>query len=61
MTHSEYLESYMALTNASLDELALLHGRQSWDEATAYLTQLRAQQDALWDQFRQSAGQLVNP
>lgn len=61
MTHDQYLEAYLALTSASLTEIALLHGRESWAEATTAVTQLRAQQDALWETFRASAGQLVNP
>lgn len=61
MDHATYLDRYESLTSAALSELALMHGREQWTEATTYLTSLRAQQDALWDQFRQSAGQLVNP
>lgn len=61
MDHATYLDRYHELTTAALSELALLHGREAWDEATTYLTALRAQQDALWEQFRASAEQRVNP
>lgn len=61
MDHAIYLDRYEALTSAALGELALLHGREDWPAATAYLTQLRAAQDALWDEFRASASQQVKP
>jgi len=61
MDHATYLESYLSLTTSALAELALLHGREEWTDATAYLTDLRAQQDALWEEFRASAQREVNP
>lgn len=61
MDHATYLDRYEALTSTALAELALLHGKQDWTAATTYLTDLRAAQDALWEAFKASAAQLVNP
>lgn len=61
MDHATYLETYLALTSPALDEIALLHGRADWPNATAAVTQLRAQQDQLWETFKDSAQQMVNP
>lgn len=61
MDHLTYLESYLSATNTALDEIALLHGKQDWTNATSAVTALRTQQDALWTEYVASAQQLVNP
>jgi hypothetical protein len=61
MDHLTYLETYLDLTNKALGEIALLHGREDWTDAADAVTKLRADQDALWDRFRASAQQGVNP
>ncbi len=61
MTHATYLERYVEITTAALAELALMHGRGDFAEATTYLTQLRAGLDALWEQFKDAASAGVNP
>lgn len=61
MDHLTYLETYLALTTPALAEIALLHGREDWPAATQAITDLRAQQDALWETFKNSAQQQVKP
>lgn len=61
MTHAAYLERYVEITTPALAEIALLHGRGEFDEATAYLTALRTALDALWEQFKDVASAGVNP
>lgn len=61
MDHITYLERYLALTDPALAEIAIQHGREDWPSAVAGLTALRAAQDALWETFKDSAQQGVNP
>lgn len=61
MDHTAYLERYLALTSPALAEIALQLGREEWADATTSMTALRAAQDALWEAFRASAQQGVNP
>lgn len=61
MDHLTYLDRYHELTTAALAEIALLHGREDWSESATALTALRVQQDAMWDAYRASAGELVKP
>lgn len=61
MTHDQYLERYHEMTSKALSEIALLHGKEEWEEAAAYLTALRQAQDKLWDQFRAQASAGVKP
>ena len=64
MDHQTYLDRYNAITAPALDELALMLARLDGEAAAAaanYLTQLRADQDTLWEAFRAEAGRQVAP
>lgn len=61
MDHAAYLDAYESLTSPALADVALAHGREDWPAAASTLTALRAAQDALWDQYRADAAQLVKP
>lgn len=50
MDHTTYLERHHELTNAGLSTLAQLHAREDFEAASAYLTELRAQTAALWEE-----------
>lgn len=60
MDHTTYLERHHELVNTGLSTLAQMHAREDYEGAAAYLTELRAQADALWEQRRAIAAQTVN-
>jgi hypothetical protein len=61
MDHPTYLERHHELTSAALATLHLQLAKGEYDEATAYLADVRAQTDVLWQARVADAQQTVSP
>jgi hypothetical protein len=63
MTHDQYLDAFHEQANKTLTKVNQLLGGSTanLEGAKAVLEAHQSAVDALWDQYRESAAQLVNP